>query len=116
MTQPTNGSDPLRTLIRSTLEFYARFDVTPQVDEATKIFQEEVGEFIEAAQDGSDLAHIAEEAGDVIVTVIGLCQAAGVAPERIIDQLYAVAAKNDAKTHETHVYINGKITRRSLVE
>lgn len=116
MTQSDNHIDPLRTLIRSTLEFYARFGVTPQVGNATRVFQEEVGEFIEAAQDGTNKNHIAEEASDVIVTVIGLCEAAGVAPERIIDQLYAVAAKNDAKTHDTHVYVNGKITRRSLVE
>lgn len=116
MTQPSSQADPLRALLRSTFAFYARFGVTPQVDEATAVFQEEVGEFIEAAHAGADKTHIAEEAADVFVTVISLCAAAGVEPERLIEQLYAVAAKNDAKTHATHVYFNGKITRRSLVE
>ncbi|MBN2471928.1 MAG: hypothetical protein JXN59_14490 [Anaerolineae bacterium] len=116
MNQHTDRPDPLRALIQSTFAFYDRFGVTPQVGEATAVFQEEVGEFIEAAQAGADKTHIAEEAADVFVTVISLCAAAGVTPEGIIAQLYAVAAKNDAKTHDTHVYVNGKITRRSLVE
>lgn len=110
MSQP---NDPLRDLIASTLAFYARFDVTPQLEPATKVFQEEVNEFIEAAH-ADDVTHTAEEAADVIVTVIGLCTAAGVSPDQIIDQMYAVIAKNDAKTHETHmINANGKIARRS---
>ncbi|GAB4572635.1 MAG: hypothetical protein Kow0077_12580 [Anaerolineae bacterium] len=113
---PDPATDPLRTLVRSTLAFYARFGVTPQLENATRIFEEEVREFIEAAHTGTDKTHVAEEAADVVVTVIGLCIAAGVDPDQMIDQIYAVAAKNDAKTHATHVYINGKITRRSLVE
>lgn len=106
------AQDPLRELIRSTLEFYARFGVRPKVEEATPIFEEEVREFIEAAHNGQDKDHIAEEAADVIVTVIGLCEAADVGADRLIAQLLRVAAKNDAKTHETHVYRDGKIRRR----
>lgn len=106
-------TDSFRDLIRSTLDFYDRFDVQPQLDEATAVFQEEVNEFIEAAHLGMDKDHIAEEAGDVLVTVIGLCAAAEVEPERIIQQMRAVIAKNDAKTHQTHHYKNGKIRRRA---
>ena len=35
---------------------------------------EEVGELTEAAQNGENTAHIAEEAADVFVTAIGVCQ------------------------------------------
>jgi len=105
-------SDPLRDLIRSTLEFYARFGVQMQVGDAVRNFQEEVAELIEAAQAGEDKDHIAEEAADVMVTAIGVCEAAGIDPERLIAQIYAVIAKNNAKTHETHVVANGKIRRR----
>lgn len=107
-----NQKDALRDLIRSTLAFYARFDVKPTLDGATNVFKEEVAEFIEAAHDGHDKDHIAEEAADVVVTVIGLCEAAGVDAEKLIGQIYRVIAKNDAKTHETHVYSDGKIRRR----
>ncbi|MBL8116704.1 MAG: hypothetical protein J0L63_00540 [Anaerolineae bacterium] len=105
-------TDPLRDLIRSTLDFYARFDWQPELTGAAKVFQEEVAELLEAAHEGSNKDHIAEEAADVMVTVIGVCQAAGVDPQLLIDQLYAVVAKNNAKTHETHIYLDGKIRRR----
>lgn len=105
-------NDPLRDLIRSTLAFYERFGWQPLTDDAIRVFEEEVREVTEAAQVGTDKKHIAEEAADVIVTLIGVCQASGVDPELLIDQLYAVIAKNNAKTHETHVYSDGKIRRR----
>lgn len=108
----TAQNDPLRDLIRSTLDFYARFDWQPLTGDAIRVFEEEVREVTEAAQAGTDKNHIAEEAADVIVTLIGVCQATGVDPEQLVDQLYAVIAKNNAKTHETHVYMDGKIRRR----
>ena len=43
----------------------------------------------------------------------GVCFASGISVEQIVRQVYAVVAKNDAKTHETHVYHDGKIRRRS---
>lgn len=108
--------DPLRDLIHSTLAFYRRFDAHPQLEPATLVFEEEVDEFIEAAHDNHDKTHIAEEAADVMVTVIGLCHAAGVTGDQLIEQIYAVIAKNDAKTHDTHaVNPEGKIARRSRV-
>ena len=76
-----------------------------------KVFLEEVHELIEAVKLGQDRDHIAEEAADVIVTVIALCHAAGIPPEQMIRQMYAVIDKNDAKTHDTHAFIDGKIRR-----
>lgn len=111
MTPPT---DPLRDLAKSTLAFYARFDVQPQLDPATLVLQEEVDELIEAAHDGEGVQRVAEEAADVLVTVIGLCDAAGVSVDDLVTQMYAVIDKNDAKTHKTHaVNAAGKIARRT---
>lgn len=108
------GNDPLRDLVRSTLALYERFGVEPQLDAATRVFEEEVAEFIEAARAGDNRQHTAEEAADVLVTVIGLCKAAGVPPEMLIEQIHAVIEKNDAKTHATHeINADGKIARKS---
>lgn len=107
-----NTGDALRDLAQSTADFYARFDVTPQVNDAVKNFEEEVRELIEAAHAGTDPDHTAEEAADVIVTAIGVCYASGISIDQIVKQVYAVVAKNDAKTHETHVHLDGKIRRR----
>ena len=108
-----NTGDALRDLAESTSDFYARFDVQPQVDDAIQNFGEEVQELIEAARAGDDLDHIAEESADVFVTALGVCFASGIDVERIVQQIYAVIAKNDAKTHETHIVHTGKIWRRS---
>ncbi len=107
--------DALRDLAQSTADFYARFDVQPQVEDAIMNFQEEARELIEAARDGGDLDHIAEESADVFVTAIGVCFARGLDVDRLVEQVYAVIAKNDAKTHETHVHLDGKIRRRSSI-
>ena len=111
-----NTGDSLRDLAQSTHEFYERFGVEPQLNDCIQNFQEEVRELIEAAQAGTDKAHIAEETADVFVTAIGICFASGVEIERLVEQVYAVITKNDAKTHETHVYANGKIRRRSTID
>lgn len=105
--------DTLRGLIQSTQDFYARFDMTPELEASIRVFEEEVHELIEAANDGHDLHHIAEEAADVFVTAIGICMACGVEADDIIEQTQAVIAKNDAKSHDTHA-INeyGKIARK----
>jgi phosphoribosyl-ATP pyrophosphohydrolase len=109
----TYSGDPLRDLIASTRAFFARFGVEISVGEGVQNLREEVGELIEAAEDGADRAHVAEEAADVMVTVIGVCEGAGVDPALLVEQVYAVIEKNDAKSHETHVYTDGKIRRRS---
>jgi len=107
-----NIGDSLRDLAWSTRAFYERFGVTPELEGCIRNFQEEAAELIEAAQHGADRDHIAEEAADVFVTAIGVCYASGVDVDRLVAQLYAVIAKNDAKNHQTHVYANGKIRRR----
>lgn len=111
MTEHT--TDSLRELARSTYRFYERFNVSPTLPDAVMNFEEEVREFVEAAQLGKDSDHIAEEAADVMVTAIGVCQSVGVDIEQIIARVYYVIHKNDAKTHETHVHVDGKIRRRS---
>jgi NTP pyrophosphatase (non-canonical NTP hydrolase) len=111
----TRSGDCLRDLAHSTREFYERFGVQPELKNCIQNFQEEVRELIEAAREGSDQNHTAEEAADVFVTAIGICYAAGVSVERLVEQVYAVIEKNDAKTHETHVYHDGKIRRRSSI-
>jgi NTP pyrophosphatase (non-canonical NTP hydrolase) len=105
--------DTLRDLIDSTINLHKRFGVTPQLEVTLRVFQEEVDELIEAAQQATDKQHIAEEAADVFVTAIGMCLAAGVDGEEIIKRTRAVIEKNDAKTHLTHtINENGKIARR----
>ena len=109
---PNNTSDALRDLALSTTAFYQRFSVQPEVTACIRNFREEVMELIQAAQDGTDKNHIAEEAADVFVTAIGICYAAGVDIDTLMDQVYHVIEKNDAKTQLTHVYADGKIRRR----
>ncbi len=111
MTEPQ--ADSLRALADSTAAFYARFGVQPTLADTIQNFQEEVQELIEAARSASDRAHIAEEAADVFVTALGICLASGVDIDLLAQQVYAVIAKNDAKTQATHVYHNGKIRRRA---
>ncbi len=113
MMRDHNTGDALRDLAQSTADFYARFGVVPERENAIMNFEEEVRELIEAARTGSNLDHIAEESADVLVTALGVCFASGIDVNRIIQQVYAVIAKNDAKTHETHVVHTGKIRRRS---
>ena len=108
-----NTGDSLRDLAQSTLDFFERFGVKPTVNDCVQNLREEVAELIEAAQIGTDQNHTAEEAADVFVTAIGVCYASGVDIDRLVDQIYAVIAKNDAKTHRTHVYSDGKIRRRA---
>lgn len=113
-TEPTG--DALRDLARSTQAFYARFGVTPELQNCITNFNEEVFELVQAAMSADSAAHTAEEAADVFVTAIGVCLASGISVEELVDAVYKVAAKNDAKTHETHVFRDGKIRRRVNVQ
>ncbi len=110
-----NTGDALRDLAQSTADFYARFGVQPELENTIMNFEEEVRELLEAARADDDLDHTAEECADVIVTALGICFAGGVSVDRLIDQVYAVITKNDAKTHETHIVHSGKIRRRSSI-
>jgi hypothetical protein len=75
---------------------------------------EEVEEVQEAATWGIlDNYDITQEAADVIVTVLGVLRVFEVTDDELAAALLAVAAKNDAKTHDTHFVRNdGKIARR----
>lgn len=108
-------TDPYRDLAESTLAFMQRFGVQPAdvaLDDHVRNFHEEVRELTEAAQAGDDAGHIAEEAADVLVTLINVCFAAGLTLDQMVEGVYRVAAKNDGKTHETHAVVDGKIRRR----
>jgi NTP pyrophosphatase (non-canonical NTP hydrolase) len=105
----TTKTDPLRDLAISTYAFYRRFHVTPQPQFESQNFLEEVNELLEAVASGQDRDHIAEEAADVIVTTIGLCASMGVEIDELVEQIYKVIEKNDAKTLETHKNLDGKI-------
>jgi NTP pyrophosphatase (non-canonical NTP hydrolase) len=104
--------DALRDLELATRTFYERFGYHATVDDSLANFNEEVFELIQATLSGSDKAHIAEEAADVMVTTLGVCMAAGISIDALIERIYFVAAKNDAKNHDTHILKDGKIRRR----
>lgn len=106
------NDDPLRALAASTQAFYDRFHVKPETDDAIRVLEEEVHELIEAARVGESSQHIGEEAADVMVTVLGVCFAAGLSVEDVVQQMARVVAKNDAKTPETHAQVDGKIRRK----
>ncbi|MCA9905758.1 MAG: hypothetical protein KC547_18005 [Anaerolineae bacterium] len=112
----TRQRDSLRELFLGTAAFYERFGYVPQLADSVTNFREETRELIEAAEINSDVAHIAEEAADVFVTAMGVCMSCGVDIDLLIDQVYAVIDKNNAKTHETHIYTDGKIRRRSSLK
>jgi NTP pyrophosphatase (non-canonical NTP hydrolase) len=107
------SDDPLRGLAKSTQAFYERFNVIPDPEDVIKVFEEEVRELIEAVRLRHDALHIGEEAADVMVTVLGVCYAAGLNIEDLIVQIEAVIRKNDAKTQDTHAQIDGKIRRKN---
>jgi NTP pyrophosphatase (non-canonical NTP hydrolase) len=109
-----NTGDILRDLDDSTRKFYQRFGVTPALGDCVQNLREEVAELIDAAHKGAEPAHIAEEAADVFVTTLGVCYAMGIDMDTLIAQIGVVIAKNDAKTHHTHVYADGKIRRRPM--
>jgi NTP pyrophosphatase (non-canonical NTP hydrolase) len=99
-------------LIRSTFALHERFGTAQDWQQAMRIFIEEKHEFFEAYRDG-DTDAAAEEAVDVIVTMLGLARVAGCTEAQLTHAVEMVCAKNDAKTHETHVVDDesGKITR-----
>jgi NTP pyrophosphatase (non-canonical NTP hydrolase) len=109
---PPSQQDPLADLARSTGAFYARFGVSPRLPDAVDHFMEEVREFAEAVGKGEDASHIAEEAADVMVTLLGTCSAAGLGLEHLVRGIYFVIAKNDAKTRDTHEVRDRKIRPR----
>jgi NTP pyrophosphatase (non-canonical NTP hydrolase) len=80
------------------LDFYSRFHVSPRLPDAAEHFLEEVQEFVEAAAGQRDKSQMAEEAADVLVTLMGVSYAAGLTTDELAQGIFAVIAKNDAKT------------------
>lgn len=118
-----NVSDALKTLWDSTAEFHERFDTMKDtyafIRAQWRVFMEEVAEFgLEAIGDvlftDNEPAHMEQELADVIVVGIGLLLAHGRRLEELQAAIRAVAAKNDAKTTETHAKdAKGKVARKT---
>ena len=109
---PMNTSDALRDLAISTRAFYKRFGVQPEITLCVRNLREQVVRLIEVAQSSKDTNQVAEETVDVFITAIGLCYAAGVDIDTLMNEVYDVIEKNDAKTQLTHIYTDGRIRRR----
>lgn len=109
----------LARLFTSTVALYSRFNLdarsTPP-DKRRKFLMEEVGELV-ADSATYERAHIPDEAADVIVTVLGLCQSHGITLAEIEAACERVAAKNDAKTVENgYALVGGKISQQQAVQ
>lgn len=105
--------DSLKHLWDSSEAFYKRFDsYPPSTTGMLRVLHEEAYEVIEAALT-DDPGVLADEAADLIVTIMGTLMARGVPLAELEAAMERIAAKNDAKTHETH-HVNdvGKIARR----
>lgn len=112
--------DALDRLWQSSADLYARFNMaTPNTLDQLRVVHEECYELTQAAHEyqfGKGMGdHVTEEAADVIVTVMGVLMSCGATYAELASAIGRVAAKNDAKTHETHAVseVTGKITRRS---
>ena len=103
----------MHDLISSTFALHSRFNTAQGWMQAVRIFVEEKHEFFEAYRDG-DIPHAAEEAADVLVTVVGMAMAAGVTEAQLNAAVQIVIDKNDGKTQETHYLCQhtGKIRRK----
>lgn len=120
-------------LWNSTANFKARFGVsTVSPLLCQRHFMEEVTEFLQASclletlpydpEHSALVAHYNEqqdqvvlEAADIFVTVMNVCQAHGLTLEELSEAILTVATKNDAKTHETHEFVGGKIRRKETI-
>jgi len=115
------GTDALTTLWNSTAEFHERFDTIhdeehPFIPAQYRAFMEEVAEFSMAVLSDYDYspANLERELVDVIVVGMGLLMAHGCEFTNLQSAIRAVAAKNDAKTTETHAKdAKGKVARKT---
>lgn len=116
-------SDIINRLWNSTDDLHRRFDkYPPDANETLAVFDEESTEFTSVAweiwnEGEGSVGECAQEAADVVVTVLATLTALGITREQFADACAAVAAKNDAKTHDTHyIRADGKIARKSRSE
>lgn len=108
----------LKYLWDTTEAFFKRFNCYPPDESAQlRAYTEECREFGEEyhPDQPDDWFNGAQEANDVLVTMMGCLMARGVTYDQFEAALFGVAKKLDAKTDETHFVhpITGKITRRS---
>lgn len=115
----TTERDALSHLWHSSADLYQRFGMaTPNTSAQLRVVHEECYELTQAAHEYEFAKgmgdRVTEEAADVIVTVMGVLMSCGVTYHELASAINRVAAKNDAKTHETHYVseVTGKITRR----
>jgi len=108
---------PFDRLILSTRAFHDRFGTSQSTYEILLKVMEEVGEVIEECFRPDGLVNrdsLARESVDVMVTLIGLCNAAGISSDDLYNVMHQIASKNDAKipgkTHDINPD-TGKIER-----
>ena len=108
----TNTAAAFTRLADSTEALHQRFETTQGVYQSWQIVSEELNEVWRAYLDDKQDA-IKHELLDVLVTWFGMVRACGFTVADVMALAEEVAAKNDAKTHDTHTVIGGgKITRR----
>jgi phosphoribosyl-ATP pyrophosphohydrolase len=115
--EPTLAS-AVEAISASTAAFHERFDTASwsSLMDAWDVMDEEFGEVVHEIVHTQDKAAIASEMADLFVTMLGVLSFADISEAEFAAALVRVAAKNDAKTDETHVIYQGKVTRRSKVE
>lgn len=108
--------DPLINLWQSSIDLPKRFGLEVDIDAQMRYFFQEVYEFTEAvlafSMGAGDSDEIPRELADVLVTMLLAAHKCGVPLEEVIEQVYATAAKNDAKNSVTHEIRNRQIVRK----
>ncbi len=106
--------DALTTLWNSTAAFHKRFDTMSELgflEAQHRVLFEEFAEFTYATHSGTSAA---DEIADTLVVAIGLLIHSGYTLNQLQFAIRAVAAKNDAKTTETHAKdAKGKVARKT---
>ena len=106
--------DTLTTLWDSTAAFHKRFETMTGLgflEAQHRVLFEEFAEFTYAIHSGTSAA---DEIADTLVVAIGLLIHSGYTLEQLQTAIRAVAAKNDAKTTETHAKdAKGKVARKT---
>lgn len=112
--------DYMKEFWNSIVNLYARFGLTERevpILDRQRIFMEEVTEFLQESTiysqiNGAESEPAIEEAVDVLFTTFGVLIAMNVSLDEVSKAMKAVIDKNNAKTHETHEFVAGKIRRR----
>lgn len=113
--------DIIQQLMTSTRALYSRFfpKEQPGFEARRRVLFEEFGEFVAALYEHDfgykDPAELANEAADLLVTMVGVLYYCDVTAPQFTAAIERVIAKNDAKTLDTHaVNAAGKIARKQV--